>query len=115
MLFRSTVATPTATESGTGTNTVSLLSGASVTDADAANFNGGSITVNFTDGFQAGDVLTANGALAGVASLAGGAAGALTINLNATATTANIGAILNSITYRNSGNNPTAFASPFRL
>ncbi|MGE3569344.1 MAG: beta strand repeat-containing protein, partial [Gammaproteobacteria bacterium] len=105
-----TVTNPTATEVGTGTNTVALMTGATVVDADAANFAGGSIVVTFTDGFQAGDVLSLAGGngQAGIANVSGGGATALTIDLNAGATAAQVATLLNDLRYRNTGDDPTA-------
>ena len=101
------VLNPTSTEAGVGTNSVALLGSAAVSDADASNFSGGRITVAFTDAYQSDDTLSVNSALTGVGSVSGGAASALIVNLNASATSANVAAILNSLSYRNSGDNPT--------
>ncbi|HEV7368279.1 cadherin-like domain-containing protein, partial [Arenibaculum sp.] len=106
--------TPTATESGTGTNAVQLVTGGGVTDPDAVTFAGAVIRVRFTDGYQAGDRLFLASTPTGVASVAGGGAAELVITLDAGATQANFGAILEAIRYENTGDNPTAYGADTR-
>ena len=99
---------PTATESGTGTNKVALIQGATAgaTDVDALNFAGGTITVTL-DNYRPGDRLSMSGSPIGVALAAGGNGAALTITLNAAALQSNIGAIIEAIRFENTGDDPT--------
>ena len=103
-----TATNPTATESGTGTNVVALIQAAtgSATDVDATDFDGGTITVSL-DTWRPGDLLTLAGTPTGVASISGGSGASLVINLNMSATPANLGAILEAIRFENTGDDPT--------
>jgi hypothetical protein len=134
-----TASNPTVVESagaGTGSSTVTLLSGSSVTDADfftaGTNFGGGSISVSFTDAYGTGDVLSvasrsaaigavqrsgnniqysSNGStwttIGTVDSTSTGLAKALVINLNTAADQTNVAAVVNALTFRNTSDNPT--------
>ena len=103
---------PTAIESGGSTGLIPLLNSTgtviSATDVDATHFDGGSITVSL-DTYVAGDLLSLDGvgAAQGIASTAGGTGSNLVINLNATATIANVNIILAAIRYSYTGDNPT--------
>ncbi len=85
------VTNPTATESGTGTNQVSLIQSGTggATDVDAPNFAGGTLTVSL-DAYRAGDRLSVVGSPAGVGSVSGGDGADLVITLDAGATPAGL-------------------------
>ncbi len=106
-----TAPNPVATESGTGTNQAQLVqtATATVTDDDAANFNGGTLTVSL-DAYRAGDVLSvAGGALAGLGTIDGtfdGVGTDLVINLGAGATPANLDSLIEALRYENTGDDP---------
>ena len=104
-----TTTTPTATESGTGTNQVALIDPGtgSATDLDAANFAGGTLTVSL-DAYVAGDLLSVAGSPAGVDVASGGNEADLVITLDANATPAAMGVILEALRFENTGDNPTA-------
>ncbi|MEQ5778366.1 VCBS domain-containing protein, partial [Thalassospira sp. NFXS8] len=101
---------------GTGTTgTAALATGVSVsdiditTDGDVSSYGGGSITVSFTDGYQAGDRLTLNGGtLAGMTGVTGGNGSALVISLANDATSAQVKAIIEAIRYGSVDADPTA-------
>ena len=103
-----TVLSPIATESGSSTGAVALIQGgtASVSDSDAANFNGGHITVSL-DHYVAGDLLSIAGSPAGISSTSGGNGSDLVINLNSSATTLAVENILESLRFTHNGDNPT--------
>ncbi|MAT50657.1 MAG: hypothetical protein CMK32_05685, partial [Porticoccaceae bacterium] len=114
-----TAENPTATEqgvetdSGSSTNEVQLISSATVSDVDLADnggigFSGASITVAFTDGYQAGDRLFVSGSPTGIDSISGGTGNSLTINLAAGVSTAQVEAIIEAIRFRHDGDDPTA-------
>ncbi|WP_295449369.1 cadherin-like domain-containing protein, partial [uncultured Thiodictyon sp.] len=117
-----TPASPTISEAsglGTGTATTILINAgtAGATDPDigtttgVTNFGGGTITVSL-DHYRAGDTLLLSGLPTGVASVSGGIVGPLVINLNASATPgAVLAAILESIQYKSTSDNPTANGS----
>ena len=120
-LFTATAGNPSVTENGTtggatSVDPVALLnSGAHVTDIDLTTtaalnntlFGAGSITVSFTDTYVAGDVLFVNGTLPSGVTTTGGTANALTINLSANTTVAQVNNILEAISYRSTRDNPT--------
>ncbi|MEM7468101.1 MAG: DUF4347 domain-containing protein, partial [Pseudomonadota bacterium] len=103
-----TITNPTATESGTGTNAVALLQAGTVnvTDVDAVDFDGGTITVSF-NAYLPGDVLSVAGAPPGIQGIAGGASSDLVITLNAGANIAAVENILEALRFENSGDDPT--------
>ncbi|MBR9754013.1 MAG: tandem-95 repeat protein, partial [Gammaproteobacteria bacterium] len=93
---------------GTGTNEVSLVSGASLADVDTAlvgdNFGGGTITVSI-DAATAADVFAVDDSLAGFAG-ASLADGTLTVTLSSGATAAQVSALIDSLTYQNTSDDP---------
>ncbi|MBE2169794.1 VCBS domain-containing protein, partial [Cobetia sp. 2AS1] len=93
---------------GTGTNEVSLVAGASLSDVDTAlvgdNFGGGTITVSI-DAATAADVFAVDDSLAGFAG-ASLADGTLTVTLDSGATAAQVSALIDSLTYQNTSDNP---------
>ena len=106
---------------------VAIVSGAAVSDVDAANFNGGSVTVALAL-YQSGDVLSinnqgvgagqigvsgANVTYAGVTigTFAGGSAANLVISLNASATPAAVQALMGQLRYASSSDDPTALGT----
>ena len=95
-------------DDGRTTTYVQLVKTGGVTDIDfpQASFNGGTLTVSFTNGYQAGDVLSLAGMPTGVQSVTGGVGGALIITLNADATEASLGAILEAIRYHSTSGTP---------
>lgn len=108
-----TVAAPNLTEVGGSTALVTLLNNdILVTDVDAVNFSGGTITVSL-DNYRAGspgDVISVNTSLTGIAGIDAANDGVmknLVINLNADATAASVKAILEAISYQYTGDNPT--------
>ncbi|MBV5304259.1 MAG: tandem-95 repeat protein, partial [Chlorobium sp.] len=113
------------TESNTassGTDPVQLISSVSVGDPDLITtatladntFGGGSITVSLTGGVT-GDQLTVS-TLGGVMSQSGGADGAtLTVNLTASATTAQVNAILEAIRFQHTKDTPPITARAFTI
>ncbi|MGE3677852.1 MAG: DUF4347 domain-containing protein, partial [Burkholderiales bacterium] len=103
---------------------VALVSGAVVSDVDAANFSGGSLTVSFAS-YQSGDALTINdqGAAAGqigvsganvtyggvtIGTFAGGGGADLVVSLNANASAQAVEALIGQLRYSSSSDNPTA-------
>ena len=112
------------TASGLSVDPVLLLnSGVSVADIDLASnanfantttFGHGTITVSLNNSsytvsdYVAGDVLFVAGALPTGVTVSGGSAGALTITLADATTLAEVKAILEAISYKNTGDNPTA-------
>ncbi|MDQ2095164.1 cadherin-like domain-containing protein, partial [Rhodalgimonas zhirmunskyi] len=108
-----TGSTATVTEStaaNSGTAPEQLVTGVSVSDLDIgttaalSQFGAGSITVTMDDGGQSFDQLTiTNAALAGIDSVSGGSNGApLVVELEATATTAQVAAIIEALRYNSS-------------
>ncbi len=103
-------------DDGTGTTGTAALAGnVSVsdiditTDGDVSSYGGGSITVSFTDGYQAGDRLTVNGGLlAGMTGVSGGNGSALVISLANDATSAQVKSIIEAIRYGSVDADPTA-------
>ncbi|MDH2421976.1 VCBS domain-containing protein, partial [Cobetia litoralis] len=93
---------------GTGTNEVSLVAGASLSDVDTAlvgdNFGGGTITVSI-DAATAADVFAVDDSLAGFAG-ASLADGTLTVTLSSGATAAQVSALIDSLTYQNTSDDP---------
>ncbi|QQK64438.1 tandem-95 repeat protein [Cobetia sp. cqz5-12] len=93
---------------GTGTNEVSLVAGASLSDVDTAlvgdNFGGGTITVSI-DAATAADVFAVDDSLAGFAG-ASLADGTLTVTLDSGATAAQVSALIDSLTYQNTSDDP---------
>ncbi|MDO6671026.1 VCBS domain-containing protein, partial [Cobetia amphilecti] len=93
---------------GTGTNEVSMVAGASLSDVDTAlvgdNFGGGTITVSI-DAATAADVFAVDDSLAGFAS-ASLADGTLTVTLSSGATAAQVSALIDSLTYQNTSDDP---------
>ena len=102
---------------------VSLVAGAAVSDLDAANFNGGSVTVSLAV-YQAGDVLSINHQGSGAGQIgvsgtnvqyagttfgtfAGGAAANLVISLDANATPAAVQALMGQLRYASTAEDPT--------
>ena len=139
-IIAGTLSNPTAVEAvgeTTGTSTVTLLSGATVTDADfftaSTNFNLGYIVVGLTTSggtYTTGDVLsiqsgsgpgavqrnvndfnyTSNGTdwiTIGTVSGSNGVGTALIIQLNDHADQTNVAALLNALSYRSTSDNPT--------
>ncbi|RCK42557.1 hypothetical protein TH25_22500, partial [Thalassospira profundimaris] len=103
-------------DDGTGTtSTAALASGVAVsdiditTDGDVSSYGGGSITVNFTDGYQPGDRLSVKGGLlAGMTGVSGGNGSALVISLANDATSAQVKTIIEAIRYGSVDADPTA-------
>ncbi|OSQ36936.1 beta strand repeat-containing protein, partial [Thalassospira mesophila] len=103
-------------DDGSGTTgTAALASGVSVSDVDitsdgdVSSYGGGSITVSFTDGYQAGDRLSINGGtLAGMTGVTGGNGSSLVIALADDATSSQVKAIIEAIRYGSVDADPTA-------
>jgi hypothetical protein len=90
------------------TAAVTIDSGATVTDADSANFNGGTLTVAIGPG-RSGDRLEIPNGVSVPGVVSGGSDGAsLIITLSAGSTPTATQTVLRSITYRNLGDNPAA-------
>ncbi|MCO7233574.1 MULTISPECIES: VCBS domain-containing protein, partial [unclassified Cobetia] len=96
------------TGAGTGSSEVALVSGASLSDVDTAlvgdNFGGGTITVSI-DAATAADVFAVDDSLAGFAG-ASLADGTLTVTLSSGATAAQVSALIDSLTYQNTSDDP---------
>ncbi len=110
----------TATEQageGNGSNTINLVSNASLTDIDSSyagdDFGGGSITVSLANA-TAADVFAVTDTLPGVASTTPGDGG-LTVALGSGATRAQVEAIINSLTYRNTSDAPDESTRAFDI
>ena len=121
------------TDIGSNTVEMTLLSVTAVTDADfytsGTTFNGGSVTVSFTDTYVTGDVLSVkSGSGAGAVQRSGdyiqyfssswttigtvdatdtGVGMVLKINLNSNANETNVAALLNALSYYSTSENPT--------
>ena len=120
-VFTATAGNPSVTENATtggstSVDPVALLNaGSSVADIDLTTtaglnntiFGAGSISVSFTDAYVTGDVLFVNGVLPSGVTTTGGTASALTINLAATTTLAQVNSILDAIAYKSTSDNPT--------
>ncbi|MGB8437385.1 MAG: DUF4347 domain-containing protein, partial [Burkholderiales bacterium] len=119
-VFTGTASGVTFTENGAA---VSLVSGATVSDVDASNFNGGSVTVAFT-AYVVGDVLSINnqGSGAGqigvsganvtyggvtIGTFAGGSAANLVISLNGNAIPTAVQALIGQLRYASTSEDPT--------
>ena len=102
---------------------VAIVSGAAVSDVDAAHINGGSVTVSLA-AYQAGDTLSINnqGSSAGqigvsganvtfggtaIGSFTGGSVADLVISLNSDATPAAVQALMGQLRYASSAEDPT--------
>lgn len=110
----------TATEQageGNGSDTINLVSNASLTDIDSSyagdDFGGGSITVSLANA-TAADVFAVTDTLPGVGSTTPGD-GSLTVALSSGATRAQVEAILNSLTYRNTSDAPDESTRAFDI
>jgi hypothetical protein len=120
-VFTATAGNPSVTENGTtggstSVDPVALLNaGSSAADIDLTTtagldntvFGAGSISVSFTDAYVTGDVLFVNDVLPSGVTTTGGNASALTINLAATTTLAQVNSILDAIAYKSTSDNPT--------
>jgi hypothetical protein len=85
---------------------VTLDSGATVTDADSANFAGGSLIIAMNPG-RSGDRLEVPDGVIIPGTVSGGDDGAsLVVTLTGAATPSTVQTLLRSITYRNNGDNP---------
>ncbi|NBC32171.1 MAG: tandem-95 repeat protein, partial [Alphaproteobacteria bacterium] len=97
-----------------GGGPVALVSGSpTVTDADSADFDGGSITISL-DSYQAGDSLSLNGGLPTGASVDGtdnGSGTGLTINFNADIDPTDAANVLGLVQFENTSTDPTAGGS----
>ena len=106
---------------------VAIVIGAAVSDVDATNFNGGSVTAALA-AYQSGDTLSINtqGSGAGqigtsganvtyggtsIGTFAGGSASNLVISLNANATAAAVQALMEQLRYASSSDDPTVNAT----
>ena len=98
------------TSPNAGTDPEQLVTGASVSDLDIgttsalSQFGAGTITVSMDDGGQSFDQLTiTNASLPGIASVSGGTDGSdLVVELESTATTAQVAAIVEALRYNSS-------------
>ncbi|WP_162579764.1 cadherin-like domain-containing protein [Variovorax sp. PBS-H4] len=112
-------------QTGTGVSIppVALLGGGSVSDLDLATtpglgagiFGAGRVTVSL-DGYQPGDLLLVDGALPAGAIVSGGNGTPLVVQFDADTTLAEVQGVLNALSYRSTGDNPTNFgADPDRV
>lgn len=105
-------AAATFTEGGAA---AALITGATGGAADidlpgSVTFGSGTLTVTL-DNYRPGDLLSLAGTPTGVASTTGGSAAQLVINLNTSATPANLGAILEAIRFSSTSNDPTVLGT----
>ncbi|WP_176494055.1 VCBS domain-containing protein, partial [Cobetia sp. 5-25-4-2] len=93
---------------GTGSAEVALVSGASLSDVDTAlvgdNFGGGAITVSI-DAATDADVFSVDDSLDGIASTSL-VDGTLTVTLDSGTTAAQVSALIDSLTYQNTSDDP---------